>query len=330
MRLREYKNGKFSERINEIVLTGKILSNKENNEFGDSIYAIHPFGNESLVPLVIEGSTTHVVETDDGYEDTKKNIFNVNLYKDLIDKVVENDDYYVGCRVRVKGYLISKNFSKTDEKIDIMNLCNRYKNMHDGERPLLYEGEKQFVDKETGIAYPKNYIDWDLLLSDGLLEVIPDEEAQDLGKVEYFFIEDGRVFRQEHRTNYIVIAKDIEPADGFLDPTKGDENSIVLSGTAKDIYVHEYEGYQSGHICLISKSADMTRNSYIHVLFKAKDLSALSRISIDDIVKVKGKLKHRVIEKSFTKKKGKKELIITQYTNVYEVDCRDLEIYKNS
>ena len=74
----------------------------------------------------------------------------------------------------------------------------------------------------------------------------------------------------------------------------------------------------------------MTRNSYIHVLFKAKDLSALSRISIDDIVKVKGKLKHRVIEKSFTKKKGKKELIITQYTNVYEVDCRDLEIYKNS
>lgn len=330
MRLREYKNRKFQKKINEVVLTGKILSNKDNVEFGDSLYAIHPFGGNSLVPLVLEGSTTHVVETDDGYQDTKKNIFNVNLYNDLIEKVVDNDDFYVGARIKIKGYLISKNFSKTDEKVDIMNLCNRYKNMHDGERPFLYEGDREFVDKETGISYKKNYIDWNLLLADGLLETIPDEEAQELGKVEYFYIEDGRVYRQEHKTNYIVIAKEIEAADGFLDPNKGDENKIELSGTAKDIFVYDYEGYQSGHICLISKSDDMTRNSYIHVLFKAKDLSALNRISVDDMVRVKGRLKHRVIEKQFTKKKGKKELIITQYTNVYEVDCKELEIYKNS
>lgn len=330
MKLREFKNRKFSKQINEVVISGKILSNKDNVDFGDSLYAIHPFGSDSLVPLVLEGSTTHIIETDDGYQDTKKNIFNVNLYNDLIDKVVDKDEFYVGCRVKIKGYLISKNFSKTDEKADIMNLCNRYKNLHDGERPLLYEGDKQFVDKETGISYTKNYIDWNLLLADGLLEVIPDEESQDLGKVEYFFIEDGRVFRQEHKTNYIVIATDIEALDGFLDPNKGDDNYIELSGKAKDIYVYEYEGYQSGHICLISKSEEMTRNSYIHVLFKAKDLSALRRISLDDMVRVKGKIKHRVIEKSFTKKKGKKELLITQYTNVYEVDCRELEIYKNS
>lgn len=330
MRLREHKYKKFNKNINEVVLTGKILSNKDNFEFGDSLYAIHPFGGNSLVPLVLESSTTHIIETDDGYQDTKKNIFNVNLYNELIEQVVDNDDFYVGARVKIKGYLISKNFSKTDERMDIMNLCNRYKNTHDGERPFLYEGDREFVDKETGIPYIKNYIDWNLLLADGLLETIPDEEAQELGKVEFFYIEDGRVFRQEHKTNYIVIAKEIVAVDGFLDPNKGDENKIELSGTAKDIFVHEYEGYQSGHICLISKSDDMTRNSYIHVLLKGKDLSALNRISIDDMVRVKGKVKHRVIEKSFTKKKGKKEFIITQYTNVYEVYCKELEIYKNS
>ena len=330
MKLREIRNNKDYKKINEIILTGKILSNKENVDFGDSLYAIHPFNGDSLVPLVIESSTTHVIETDDGYQDTKKNIFNVNLYKDLIDKVVENDDFYVGSRVRVKGYLISKNFSKTDEKTDIMNLCNRYKNLHEGERPLLYEGERPFIDKETGISYVKSFIDWNLLLSDGLLEVIPDEELQEQGKVEYFFIEDGRVFRQEHKTNYIIIAKEIEALDGFLDPNKGDENNIEISGSAKDIYVNDYEGYQSGHICLISKTDDMTRNSYIHVILKAKNLSALSRISLDDTVNIKGKLKHRVVENEFVKKKGKKEIIIKQYTNIYEVDCKSIEIYKNS
>lgn len=330
MKLREYKNRTFKKKINEVVLTGKIISNKDSKDFGDSLYAIHPFNGDSLVPIVLEGSTTHMIETDDGYMDTKKNIFNVNVYGDLIDKITDNEEFYVGCRVKVKGFLISKNFSKTDEKVDIMNLCNRYKNMHEGERPLLYVGDRVFVDKETGIPYEKNYIDWNLLLEDGLLDVIPDEEAQELGRVEYFYIEDGRVFRQEHKTNYIVIAKEIEVDDDFFNTNKGDENFIELSGTAKDIYVYDYEGYSSGHICIVSKTDDMTRNSYIHVILKGRDLSVLNRISMDDIVHVKGKLKHRVIDKSYIKKKGKKEFIVTQYTNIYEVDCREIEIYKKS
>lgn len=328
MKIRKLKNIKNLKKVNEITITGKILSNKDNVDFGDSLYAIHPFGSDSLVPLMVESSTTHFIETDDGFRDTKKNIFNVNLYNDLIDKVVDNDDFYIGSRIRVKGYLISKNFSKTEEKKDIMNLCNRYKNVHDGERPLLYVGDKVFVDKETGIDYEKNYIDWNLLLAEGLLDNIPEEEEQELGKVEYFFIEDGRVFRQEHKTNYIIIAKEIEAIDGFLDPNKGDENSIELVGTTKDVYVNELDGYHFGHLCLISKSEDMTRNSYIHVVLKAKNLEVLNTISVDDFVKIKGKIKHRVIEKSFTKKKGKKEFVITQYTNFYEVDCRELYIYK--
>lgn len=330
MRIKKFNNNKKLKRTNEVVITGKILSNKDNMEFGDSLYAIHPFNGDSLVPLVVESSTTHLIETDDGFEDTKKNLFNVNLYNDLIDKVTDNDDFYIGSRVKIKGYLISKNFAKTEEKKDVMNLCNRYKNLHDGERPLLYVGDKPFVDKETGISYDKNYIDWNLLLADDLVDNIPEEEEQDLGKVEYFFIEDGRVFRQEHKTNYIVMAKEIEPLDGFLDPSKGDDNYIEVVGSAKDVYVNELEGYHFGHICVVSKSDDMTRNSYIHAILKAKNLDILKAISIEDLVKVKGRLKHRVIEKTFTKKKGKKEFVITQYTNFYEIDCRELEIYKNN
>ncbi|XZH78996.1 hypothetical protein ACSW8S_19195 (plasmid) [Clostridium perfringens] len=328
MKLREYRNSKFDKQINEIEFTGKILSNKDNIEFGESIYAIHPFNGDSLVPLEVENSTTHIIETDDGYQDTRKNIFNVNLYGDLINKVVDNENFYVGRRVRVKGFLISKNFSKTEEKIDIMNLCNRYKNIRDGERPFLCEGSKPFVDKDTGIPYTKMMIDWNLLLEEGLIEQIPDEDLQDVGKVEYFFIEDGRVFKQEHKTNYIVIAKDIEPIDGFVDIHRGDENYIEVSGTGKDIFVNEYEGYHSAHICLISKSKDMTRNSYIHVMLKGKNLSVLNTISFTDIIHVKGKLRHKVISKTFVKKKGKKEIEITQYTNLYEIDCREIYIHK--
>lgn len=332
MKLRVMKNKKkYSNHVNEFEFTGKIVSNKDNNDFGDSLYAIYPFNGNPLVPIVVESSTGHMIETDDGFTDTKKYDFNVNIYGDLIDKVVENDKFFVGCKVRVKGYLISKNYFKVDERIDITNICNRYKNLTEGVRPLLYTSDEndKFVDKETGIPYEKNFIDWEALLSEGLIEEIPDAELQEDGKVEFFFIEDGRVFRQERRTNYIVIAKDIENIDSEISSSIADENKIVISGTAKDVYVVERDNYESAHICIVCKSSDMTRNSYIHVAAKGKDLKSIREIAMDDIVKVIGRVKCKVFENVTTVKKGKKEFLKTQYNIFYEVDCKELYIYKN-
>lgn len=328
MKIKEFKNKTIPNEVNKVVITGKIISNKDNTEFGDNLYALNPFGGESVAPLMIESNTPHIIETDDGIQDTKKNIFNVNAYGDLATKITTDESFYIGCQVQVTGYFISKNFSKTEERIDIMNLCNRYKNVHDGERPMSYEGDRLFVDKSTGLSYTKYYIDWYLLLAEGLLDNIPDEEEQNAGKVEYFYIDDGRVFKQEHKTNYIIIANEIDVIDGFVDVYKGDENFIEISGTGKDIFTHEYDGYHTGHICLICKTEEMTRNSYIHILLKGKNLDILKLISTDDKLHIIGKIKHRVIEKSFTKKKGKKEIVIKQFSNAYEIDCKDITIYK--
>lgn len=330
MKIKEIRNSKAITHKNEITLTGTITSNKENSDFGEPLYALHPFGAESLVPLVVETSTTQQIKTDDGFDDVRKHIFNVNIYGDLIDKVVENEDFYIGSRVEIKGFLISKNYSKTDERADIMNLCNRYKNLNGGERPFLMYGKRPFVDKETGEKFQKHLIDWEKLLCEGLLEVIPDEEAQDAGKVEYFYIEDGRVFRQEHKTNYIVIAKEITAIDNYLDTSKGDINRIEISGRTKDIYVTSHSGYELAHICLICRSSDMTRDSYIHAYVRGQNLDKIRSISVDDIVYIKGKVKHKVIEKTFEIKKGKKEFTSTLYSNLYEIDAKELIIYKDS
>lgn len=328
MRIRKIYKQK-QEHVNQITVTGKIVQNLDNVDFGEHLYAKNPFGGKTVCPLVIESSTTQIIETDDGYEDTRKNIFNVNLYEELAESVVDNDDFYIGKRVEVSGYFISKNYNKIEEKPDIMNACNRYKNLKETSRPSIGEGKHPFQDKETGDFYTKYLIDWDALLSEGLITSIPDEEAQELGKVEYFFIEDGRVFRLEQKTNYILIAKSIKPIEDFIDFNKGDINEAEIAGFAKDIYVNNYDGYNTGHLCLICNSSDMTRNSYIHAVCKAKDLSILNNINIDDIVKVKGRIKHKILTKTIVKKKGKKEFLYTQYTNLYEIDCKELLIFKN-
>lgn len=320
---------KNQEHINKVTITGRIIQNLDNSEFGEAIYAKNPFGGKTVAPLVIESSTTQLIQTDDGFEDFKKNIFNVNLYEELADYVSDNDEFYIGKRVEVTGYFISKNYNKIEQKPDIMNLCNRYKNITESSRPTIGEGKYPFTDGETGEQYTKYLIDWDALLDEGLLETIPDEDLQDCGRVEYFFIEDGRVFRLEQKTNYILIGQSIKPIDDFVDVTKGDTNTIELAGTTKDIYVKKHDGYCTGHICIICNSEDMTRNSYIHVTLKSKNLDSIEKINVDEIVKVKGKIKHKVLEKTITKKKGKKELVFTQYTNVYEVECKEIYIFKN-
>lgn len=328
MKIRTFQNKK-QEHSNIVTITGRIIKNLDNEDFMEPLYAKHPFGAKSVAPLVIESSTTQIIETDDGYEDTKKNIFNVNLYEELADFVVDNDDFYIGKRVEVSGYFISKNYFKVEEKPEIMNACNRYKNLKESERPSIGTGKFPFQDKETGDTYTKYLINWDELLNEGLITSIPDEELQELGKVEYFFIEDGRVFRLEQKTNYILIAKSIKAVEDFVDTNKGDVNFAEIAGLTKDIYINNYEGYDTGHICLVCESSDMTRNSYIHAVMKAKNLNVLNTINFDDIVKVRGKIKHKVLTKTVTKKKGKKEFSFIQTTNLYEVDCKELYIYKN-
>lgn len=316
--------------VNDVVITGRIIENNKNSEFMDELTCVYPFGGNPVLPLKIEVSTTENIILDDGSEDTKKYIMNVNLYNDLIDKVIDDsENFRIGSRVQIKGYFISKNYLYTQEHKNLMNFCNRYKNLHEDQKPILEKYDKPYLDKERNENIDRYYINWEALLLDGYIESIPEEDMQDKGRIEYFVLEDGRVFSQEKKSNYLLIARDIEKIEDFIDTSKGDKNFIEISGYAKDIYISPFEDYEIGHICIINKAEDMTRNSYIHVKLIGKDLSIIKNLSSNDFLNVRGKIKHKVVTKTITKTKGKKTFEINTYINVYEVLCRNLFIFKS-
>lgn len=337
MKIKEYKKCEFNDRKNEFEFTGKILSNKDETEFGELIYAINPFNGNSLIPLVIENSTNQIIQTDDGFDDTKKNLFNVNIYGNLIDLVQNNEDFYIGRNVRVKGFLINKNYLKLEEQKHLSNIFHRCKNLNGGTLPILEYNEDVFFDRDSLMTFEKYYIDWQPILEQGLIEEIPDEDLQKTGVVNFFYINDGRIFREEKRTNYIVIAKSIEPIDSFIDITKGDKNFIEVSGIVTKIIPPKNNQFSSfennerncGSIYIATKTNDMTRISYININVNEEDLHILDEISINDVLHVKGKLNHIVLEKIIQKKKKKKEFEIRQHTHLYKIDCQEFCMYKD-
>lgn len=324
MRYIIYKEKKLLDDLCEAEITGTITENVDNKNYGDALICSYPFNYPCFVAFKIESYTSQIALDEDGNEELKKNIFNIQVYGEIAEKLSQDKDIYIGQRVRVRGPFASKNYFSTKENVQIMNICNRYKNMN-GERPFIESDCKEYTDKITGEKFLMHKVDWTKLLESQSINSIPDESDVKKGKVAYYVLEDGRVLRQERRTNYFIIGKDVE-CTGTLDfdSTVGDTNKIHIISSAKDIYIDDKENYKTAHICLANKMEN-GRFSYLHTFLRDKDFAFLSGNTPEDKFEITGRIKYKELEQVVEKKKGKSFVIKTP---AYEIDTKYLAYHK--
>ena len=136
-----------------------------------------------------------------------------------------------GERVRIKGEIQSRNFTRDNHPVD----------------DLIKTAVKNYIEIEEGnmptVTHPKGKkrepLQWEKLMVYGLLPDVPDDsmwkldgskqKTQDSPFV-YRIDENGDVYKESEHTAYEILAKKIEKVEDECHPLNGDKNKVVLCG----------------------------------------------------------------------------------------------------
>lgn len=226
----------------------------------------------------------------------------------LFDDEQFHQDFQNGDRVRIRGELQSRNFTRDNHEVD----------------DLVKMAVKNYIDimgEIPGIKPPKpkirQPIDWKKILQLGLLPSIPDDsmflgdnskEKSKERQYVYQIDSNGDIFKSTEHVTYEVVVRKYEKLEDELEPLIGDKNKVVLEGLITrnpffDMLGNENKvAFSSINVRTKSRFFD-DRAFYNNVISWAKIAEEVfANIKEGDYVKVIGRLQSRTYNKEVTKR----------------------------
>lgn len=213
-----------------------------------------------------------------------------------------------GDRVRIKGELQSRNFTRDNHEVDemIRMAVANYLEIW-GEIPATKEPRGKF----------RQPIDWAKLMNMGMLPEVPSDSMYlaDGSKDKnpdapfvYRVDENGEVFKETEHVAYEVVAKKIERLEEEMDELFGDKNKVVMTGKITRNPYFDYLG-TTNKIPFFSFNV-RTKSSffeervfYLNIISWSKLAEdAFESIKLNDYVKVIGRLQSRHYKKEITRR----------------------------
>jgi len=219
-----------------------------------------------------------------------------------------NNKFQNGDRIRIKGELQSRNFTRDNHEIDelLVLAIKNYIEIFDG-----------FPSKNEPRGKIRQPIDWSKLLQMGLIPSVPEDsmyledgtksKSKDAPFV-YRIDENGEVYKETEHVAYEVVAKKVELLEEEMDDLDGDKNKVVLVGRVTRQPYFDYLGNEtkvpfcSFNICTKSKFFE-DRVFYNNVITWSKLAEeAFENVQREDYVKIVGRLQSRSYSKEFVRR----------------------------
>jgi single-stranded DNA-binding protein len=242
----------------------------------------------------------------------------------------DDEDFHTqftnGERIRVKGELQSRNYTRDNHEVDslITMAVQNY---------IEIEGEIPSNKQPSGRK--KQPIDWSKLFQYGLLPKVPEdsmykedgtkEKNQDAPYV-YRVNENGEVTKETEHVAYEIVAKKIEKAEE-IHPIFGDKNKVVLCGKITRNPYFDFLGRETKvpffSFSMRTKSSFFEGRVFYNNVISWSDLAqdAFETIKVNDYARVVGRLQSREYTKEVTKRwvtehgnKKKKKMDLTLIT----------------
>lgn len=218
------------------------------------------------------------------------------------------DKFQNGDRIKIKGEIQSRNFTRDNHEVDelLRSAVKNYIEIFDG-YPTEKEPRPRF----------RQVILWEKLLQMGLIPTIPDDSMylEDGSKSKskdkpfvYRVDENGEVYKETQHVAYEVVVKKYEKLEDEVDALEGDKNKVVLVGKVTQQPYFDYLGNEdkvsfcSFKICTKSSFFE-DRVFYNNVITWSKIAEeAFENIVESEYIKIVGRLQSRVHQKELVKR----------------------------
>lgn len=226
----------------------------------------------------------------------------------LFDNENFHKDFSNGDRVRIKGELQSRNFTRDNHEVDEM-LKSSVKNYIDiwGKFPAKKEPKGKIREP----------ISWELLLKVGLIPRIPEDSMylEDGSKSKskdspfvYRVDENGEVYKETEHVAYEILATSVERLFEEVDPLFGDKNKVVLVGKVTKQPYFDFLG-NATKVPFCSFNVRTKSNYFEDRAFYNNVISwsvlaeeAFQNIQPNETVKIVGRLQSRGYQKELIKR----------------------------
>lgn len=255
----------------------------------------------------------------------------------LFDDEEFHTTFKEGDRIRVKGELQSRNFTRDNHEVDemVQMAVANY---------IEIWGEIPTVKEPRGKV--RQPLDWKKLMSVGLLPEVPSDSMflEDGSKNKnpdapfvYRADDNGEVFKETEHVAYEIVAKKIERIEEPLDELAGDKNKVVMVGKITRNPYFDYLGSSTKipffSFNLRTKSEFFDSRVFYNNIISWSKLAedAFENIRLNDYVKVVGRLQSRHYTKEIVRRwvtpagnKKKKKIELDLITR--EISASKIEI----
>lgn len=226
----------------------------------------------------------------------------------LFDDEDFNTNFKEGDRIRIKGEIQSRNYTRDNHEIDefyVMAVKN-YVDLHE-EIPAIKEPVGKF----------KQPVDWSMLLASGLIPEIPSDSMYDETGTKkktrdnpfvYRVDENGDLTKESEHVAYEILVRKYEKLEEEVDPLLGDKNKAVLVGKlTKSLYFNFLGQENKVPFCsfnIQTKSKIFENKVFYNNIIAWSGLAedAFNDLTGDDYIKVVGRIQSRSYEKELTKR----------------------------
>lgn len=241
-----------------------------------------------------------------------------------------------GDRIRIKGELQSRNFTRDNHQVDdmIKMAISNYIELWE-EIPAIKEPHGKF----------RQPIDWKKLINSSLLPEVPNDSMYNEENKKhknpdapyiYRIDEDGNVYKETEHVAYEIVVKKYEKIEEELHPIKGDKNKAVFVGKITRQPYFDLLG-QSNKVPFLSFNIRTKSSFFEDRVFYNNVISwaglaenAFEGVKVNDYVKIIGRLQSRDYTKEITKRwvtehgnKKKKKIELTLTTR--EISASKIE-----
>lgn len=213
-----------------------------------------------------------------------------------------------GDRIRIKGELQSRNFTRDNHEVDEMvkMAVANYMEIW-GEFPTVKEPRGK-------VRQP---IDWTKLMNMGMLPEVPNDsmyladgskEKTPDAQFVYRIDENGEVFKETEHVAYEIVAKKIERLEEEMDELLGDKNKVVMVGKITSDPYFDFLGSVNKipffSFKVRTKSSFFEERVFYLNIISWSNLAedAFEAIKVNDYVKVVGRLQSRHYKKEITRR----------------------------
>lgn len=224
----------------------------------------------------------------------------------------DNEDFHTefkdGDRIRVKGELQSRNFTRDNHEVDdmiLMAVAN------------YIEIWSEFPSAKEPKGKIRQPIDWSKLMNVGLLPEVPSDSMYQADGTKdknpdapfiYRIDDNGEVFKETEHVAYEVVATSVERVEEPMDELTGDKNKIVMIGKITRNPYFDYLGNATKvpffSFNLRTKSSFFEERVFYNNIISWSTLAedAFENIKVNDYVKVIGRLQSREYTKEITRR----------------------------